>query len=190
MRNEETLKRERQHRLLREDWEKERQMLQQTIQTLQRATEDTQMKSSNAIEIPNENSSEEADEANPHAEIDDADKGAYMRLYARILKVMEENPIIFQPNFSMSELASLLRVTPRAVSRAVNVCHGSNFPQLLNEYRMREVTRLMHDEETGDWTVEAIAEAAGFKSRTSFSRLFKKIIGLTPSEYMKMAKEA
>lgn len=190
MRNEEALKRERQHKLLREEWEKERAALEQKVQELTSASE---MSSAPAAIAPEDtedcNLPVDSEEEDSHIEISEADREIYMKLYTRILKVMEENPVIFQPNFSLSELATLLRVTPRAVSRAVNVCHNSNFPQLLIEYRIREVTRLMHDPDTSDWTIEAIAEKAGFKSRTSFSRLFKKTIGLTPSEYAKMAKE-
>lgn len=190
MRNEEALKRERQHKLLREEWEKERTEFEQKVQELILAS----TKQPSAPVITSEDSEDinllvESEEEDTHTEISEAAMEAYMKLYTRILKVMEENPVIFQPNFSLSELATLLHVTPRSVSRAVNVCHNSNFPQLLIEYRIREVTRLMHDPDTSDWTIEAIAEKAGFKSRTSFSRLFKKTIGLTPSEYAKMAKE-
>ena len=39
-------------------------------------------------------------------------------------------------------------------------------------------------------TVEYIAEACGFRSRTSFASLFKKHTGLTPSEYWRMARSS
>ena len=37
-------------------------------------------------------------------------------------------------------------------------------------------------------TIEAIAIGVGFKSRTSFINAFKREVGLTPSEYMRMAQ--
>ena len=64
-----------------------------------------------------------------------------------------------------------------------------NFHQFLNEYRIREVTRLMHDRNSDNLTVESLSESVGFKSRTTFASLFKKTTGLTPTEYWKMAKQ-
>ncbi|MDE5876111.1 MAG: AraC family transcriptional regulator, partial [Muribaculaceae bacterium] len=178
-RNEEVLKREAQHKLMREEWDKDRALLEQKIIELS-----AERKSEIDIATPDKTLATDIDE-----EPDETDRELQMRLYTRILRVMEENSVIFQPGFSMSDLAGLLHVTPRAVSRAINICHNSNFHQLLNEYRIREVTRLMHDPKTEGLTIEAIAECAGFRSRTAFSRLFKKIIGLTPSEYIKMAQK-
>ncbi|MDE5795591.1 MAG: AraC family transcriptional regulator, partial [Muribaculaceae bacterium] len=183
MRNEEVLKREAQHKLMREEWDKDRALLEQRIAEL-----NAELKPVATTTIPDNIPADSATVTDE--EPDEADRELQMRLYTRILRVMEENPVIFQPGFSMSDLAGLLHVTPRAVSRAINICHNSNFHQLLNEYRIREVTRLMHDPKTEGLTIEAIAECAGFRSRTAFSRLFKKIIGLTPSEYIKMAQKS
>ena len=46
----------------------------------------------------------------------------------------------------------------------------------------------MHSPEKDSYTIEAIAEEVGFKSRTSFANLFKKSTGLTPTDYWKMAR--
>lgn len=186
IRNEEALKRELQHKLLRREWDKDRASLESRISELTATL-------ASMTEVPAKK--EEIADAVPTGEdirpdnISESDKEMYMRLYTSILNVMEEEPMIFQYGFSLSDLSDLLHVSSRTVSRAINICHNSNFSQLLNEYRMREVTRLMHDPLMSNLTIEAIAEKAGFKSRTSFSRLFKSMIGLTPSEYLKMAKE-
>lgn len=108
--------------------------------------------------------------------------------YAAILAFMEESRQIYHPGFSLSDLARATRIPARTVSRAVNVCSGSNFPKLLADYRIREVIRLMRDPANDRFTIEMIAEQAGFQSRTSFSLLFKKSTGLTPSQYLKMMR--
>ena len=67
---------------------------------------------------------------------------------------------------------------------------GKNFNTLLNEQRIGEVCkRLVDTEHYGSMTLEAVAAEAGFKSRSHFIRTFKKITGLTPSQYQRMAKE-
>lgn len=121
------------------------------------------------------------------SDIDPEHMEAMRRVYSRILIIMEENREIFDNNFSIGDLASLAKETVRTVSRAINVCHKTNFHGLLNEYRIREVIRLMHTPDARNYTIESLAEQAGFKSRTSFSSLFKRTTGLTPSEYMRMA---
>lgn len=40
----------------------------------------------------------------------------------------------------------------------------------------------------GNLTLEAIASSVGYNSRTAFSRTFKQITGLTPTEFIKIAK--
>ena len=47
----------------------------------------------------------------------------------------------------------------------------------------------MNDEnsEYGNMTIEGIATSVGFKSRTAFINAFKREVGLTPSEYLRMA---
>lgn len=188
LRNEESLKREIQHKLLRKEWERDRAALEARISELTESSEIDSFDISENTEADDQVSCMEAREEKVTNLSSDSDNETYMRIYTRILKIMEENPIIFQSGFSLSDLASILNVTPRTASRSINICHNSNFPQLLNEYRMREVTRLLHDPEMDGWTIEAIGEKAGFKSRTAFSRLFKKMIGLTPSDYKLMIK--
>ena len=41
----------------------------------------------------------------------------------------------------------------------------------------------------GNYTIQAISEDVGYKSSTSFILAFKRIIGMTPSVYQKLAKE-
>lgn len=110
-------------------------------------------------------------------------------LFPRILKVMEEDRTIYDQGFGADDLASLLHVPQRSVSRAINACSGTNFHQFLNGYRVREACRLMQDTHPETTTVEYIAESVGFKSRTSFASLFKKTTGLTPSEYWRMTRK-
>lgn len=109
--------------------------------------------------------------------------------FARILNVMENSEEIYRTGFSIAELATMVGISQRTASKAINVCRNCNFHQLLNEYRMRKVMRLMSGNLSENYTIEWIAEKAGFKSRTYFTGLFKKSTGLTPSEYLKMARE-
>lgn len=108
-------------------------------------------------------------------------------IFPSILKVMEDSRDIYRPGFGMDDLCKLLRMPERAVSRAINACNGTNFHTFLNGYRIREACRLMKTTDPQRHTVEFIATSVGFQSRTSFATLFKKTVGLTPSDYWKKA---
>ena len=41
----------------------------------------------------------------------------------------------------------------------------------------------------GNYTIQAIAESVGYKSHSSFIKVFRKITGIPPSIYQKMARE-
>jgi len=67
---------------------------------------------------------------------------------------------------------------------------GKNLHQLISEYRIKEACRRISDQDQyGRYTIEAIAASVGFKSRTNFSTNFKKVTGLTPSQYLREAQK-
>lgn len=180
LKNEDMMRREEQHRLLREQWAAEKAELTSCPVPSANPTDNSASESSEDGNGDNAGAAEEDSES---------EKRELTALYTSILECMETSREIYRPGFQLSDLADMLGKQPRTVSRAINTCHGSNFHQLLNEYRIREASRRMHQMDSDNLTVEYIAESVGFKSRTSFATLFKKTIGLTPSEYWKMAKK-
>ncbi len=68
---------------------------------------------------------------------------------------MEESRDIYRPGFVVDDLCRLLGVPERSVSRAINLCNGTNFHTFLNGYRIREACRLMQDTDPARHTVEA-----------------------------------
>lgn len=89
----------------------------------------------------------------------------------------------------MRDLADLVGSNTKYVSYAINRCLGKSFPSMVNGYRVGEACRRLR-EEAGErtYTIESIAAECGFKSRTNFSTIFKKSTGLSPREYLQMAR--
>lgn len=109
-------------------------------------------------------------------------------LLEKILKVMENVEEISSPTFSSDRLAELIGEQYKYISQVINGEFGCNFNTLLNQYRVKEVCRrLSDDNKYGRYTTEAIGESLGFKSRTTFISSFKKVTGLTPLQYRKIA---
>ena len=108
----------------------------------------------------------------------------------RILAVMDETDEKFSSDFSLDRLAELVGITPRALSAVLNDSLGKSFHDLLNQYRVNEACiRLTDTEKYGNLTIEAISQSVGYKSRTSLVTAFKKETGLTPSEYLRIARQ-
>lgn len=115
--------------------------------------------------------------------IGDEERAALGRLFERICKIMEESDEICKPGFGLNDLAKLVSAPSRNISKSIKILHDSNFPQMLGEYRVKRVVELMGDPESKNLTVQSISESVGFRSRTNFAVIFKKNMGMTPSEY-------
>lgn len=109
-------------------------------------------------------------------------------LLAAIVQVLEDRNAICDPAFSLQSLATRVGSNTRYVSWAINASYGKTFKTLLNEYRIREAARRLTDRQHyGHLTIAAIAEQLGYKSPTSFNTAFKRIFGMTPAAYQRLA---
>lgn len=107
----------------------------------------------------------------------------------RIAKVMADEDMVCNEGFSLDSLASACESNSTYVSQVLNEDFGKSFTRMLNEARVEIVScRLMDTESYGKLTIEAISASAGFKSRSNFSRTFKAITGLTPTEFLRESK--
>ena len=141
------------------------------------------------------------DKETPAATADDADNEVKYRsshltdedkeqLLSRIQQVMENSDEIYSPDFSLERLAMLSGSRYKYVSQVINEYYEQNFNNFLNSFRIKEACKRMRDlDNYGNYTIEAISESVGFKSRSTFVTSFKRITGLTPSQYQRMARE-
>lgn len=111
------------------------------------------------------------------------------KLLQDINAVMEDVNIISRQDFSITSLADAVGSNVKTVSAVINDTYGKNFKTYLNEYRVREACRRLADNEAyGNLTIKAIAESVGYNSINNFIIAFKRIVGMTPSAYQKVAR--
>lgn len=102
---------------------------------------------------------------------------------------MDQSDWICRKEFSLNQLAQLVGSNKTYVSQVINEKYGVSFSILLGNNRIKEACRRINDEEQyGQYTLEGISESVGFKSKATFNSSFKRLIGLTPSEYQSMAR--
>lgn len=75
--------------------------------------------------------------------------------------------------------ARLMDVSERTLARRLAAEHLT-FGQLIDEVRFAEASRLLADPVV---RVEDVAKAVGFNDQSNFSRMFRRIAGVTPVEY-------
>lgn len=122
---------------------------------------------------------------------DEEDIQSRTALMQTIEEVMSRPENFCNPDFSIAMLAKLVGSNTHYISEAINKTTGENFRTLLNRYRIGEARRRMtNDPASAMLTLKSIGEAVGFKSPSNFINAFKKMTGMPPSLYQKMAKSS
>jgi AraC-like DNA-binding protein len=85
-------------------------------------------------------------------------------------------------DLSLRSLAERLQTTPHAVSQALNQIDGRSLHEYLTAWRVAEARRQLLDPASAVITIDAVAEHAGFGSRSAFYKAFKAHEGMTPTE--------
>lgn len=90
-----------------------------------------------------------------------------------------------EPDLSLDMLAEKMDINRNVLSYAINAVLQKNFNQFVNEYRVKEVIRIMSTNTQRNKVIDEIYEQVGFNSRSAFYRIFKQITGLSPNEFKK-----
>jgi AraC-like DNA-binding protein len=86
---------------------------------------------------------------------------------------------------SNTEIGAIFGYHPFYVSNKLKEAKGITLRQYIINYRMKTAKRLL---EFTDKSVGEIAEEAGFKDASYFTKSFKGIVGMTPKEYRNQFK--
>ena len=118
-----------------------------------------------------------------------ADETQLAEVRDKIDSVFNGSDEIYHQDFTLNRLADIIDMKYWTLSPLIKQIYDKNFNALINEYRIREACRRLKDfDNYGQLTIEAIALGLGFKSRPNFVTNFKRIVGLSPSEFQKLAK--
>jgi len=85
---------------------------------------------------------------------------------------------------SLTEVSKLLKVSPQHLSQVINEKTNHNFNDFINSYRIEEAKTLLISTSYSKLTIDAIAQKAGFNSKSVFYTAFKKHTGITPKEFI------
>lgn len=103
---------------------------------------------------------------------------------ARLDSIMTEKKPYTDPELHLADLAELAGVSGHRLSFYFSQYLHVSFYDYVNRRRVDEFKRLAALPDAGRYTLSALSAKAGFSSRTTFFRYFKKAEGITPAEFM------
>ena len=87
-------------------------------------------------------------------------------------------------NVNITDLADSMKMTPRQLNRKINAITGNNISKYILQVRMLHAKHLLDSNK--DYTVAEVAYKCGYEENSNFTRAFKMLYGITPSQYRKM----
>lgn len=103
--------------------------------------------------------------------------------YQVVIEYFESKKPFLNSNLKTEDVAVRLRLSHKAMSKAILEHTGMNFKTFVNSYRVKEALRLLADPQLRNYKIEYIAKEAGFGSKANFYAAFIQITGSKPSEY-------
>lgn len=106
-------------------------------------------------------------------------------LQNKVSHSLKKDRVYLEEELTLSSWANSLGISAKKLSELLNLHMGITFYDLINQYRVDEVKNKIKSTEFEHLTLLAIAYESGFRSKTSFNRVFKQIEGCSPSQYKK-----
>ena len=96
----------------------------------------------------------------------------------------EDTPFL-DPQLSLTTVAENLDINTNKMSFAINEGFKANFNEFVNTYRLQHFKKIAQHPKNKSITLLGLAYDSGFNSKTVFNTFFKKMEGLTPSQWVK-----
>ncbi len=111
------------------------------------------------------------------------------KIIEKLLDVMVNKKLYLKPTLTVEDLSREINIPERKISQSIHVCKKQNFYDFVNHYRVEEVKNRIRDIAFQHYSLLAIAYESGFSSKSVFNSVFKKCVGLTPSQFRKTHSE-
>lgn len=105
------------------------------------------------------------------------DERGNRRLVAKAKKYILEH---YMERISLEQVASAISISPGYLSTIFRQSAGICFTDYVTGVKIDQAKRLLRET---DYKVYEVSEVLGYQNAYYFSRVFKKIVGMTPSEY-------
>lgn len=101
------------------------------------------------------------------------------------IKEFFTNAYYVNKEISVEDLAMKLKVSPKIMNDFIYETTKMNFTDLVNKNRVEFYVNLVSNNQYQEYSLQGLSELAGFGSRQSLYRNFKKFHGGSPSDLLK-----
>jgi AraC-like DNA-binding protein len=108
---------------------------------------------------------------------------------SKLNELMEQQKPFLDSELNLIKLSKLINITPHHLSYVINAGFSENFFRFINTYRVEKAKELLVNADMNKLSMLGIAFESGFNSKTSFNTTFKKITGMTPSDFKKRSSD-
>lgn len=105
-------------------------------------------------------------------------------LFEKFKECVERRRLFKNPKLNLDQVAKYLGTNRNELSKAINLAHPGGFSKFLCDRRLQEFETLIESLKVELYTIQGIAEMAGFPSATTFRRCFQNRYGVSPKEWM------
>lgn len=106
---------------------------------------------------------------------------ARARIRRKLDATLSRDDIYKRADLGLAALSETLNESPHYVSQVISQDLGTTFYELVNARRIREAQRRLREAPTE--TVLSIAMEVGFNSKSAFNSAFRRVTGMTPSDF-------
>jgi len=110
-------------------------------------------------------------------------------LSVQLSSLMENDKLFLDNDLNLATVAEKLGTGIHETSFLINETTKDNFYNFINKYRIEEAKKLLASAKMDELNILGIAFASGFNSKTTFNTTFKRIVGISPSQYSKEQKK-
>ncbi|MDA3615065.1 helix-turn-helix domain-containing protein [Polluticaenibacter yanchengensis] len=105
------------------------------------------------------------------------------------LKQFEDENLYLNPEMSLAALASLIQVNVKYLSYVINEYKHYDFNNYINRLRISYIiNKLQNSPEYLNYKIAFLAEECGFVSHSKFAVVFKQILNMSPSDFIRHLK--
>jgi AraC-like DNA-binding protein len=112
-----------------------------------------------------------------------------LSLKPKLAELMQQQKTYLNSELGLPDLATMMQLSPQELSYLINVGFENNFYNFVNSYRVEESKILLNSPKHQHLSMIGIAYEAGFNSKTAFYTAFKKITGVSPTEFKTSNKQ-
>ncbi|MDL2314748.1 helix-turn-helix domain-containing protein [Bacteroidales bacterium OttesenSCG-928-C19] len=97
--------------------------------------------------------------------------------------LMQTEKLYRKPDLTLPEVADKLNTNRTYLSKTINAFEKKSFTTYINELRIKDAVILLSNPQNMKYSIDYIADEVGFTNRTTFSQVFKKVTGISPTEF-------